>query len=209
MSATRVVPMFPLGGVLFPHAPLPLHVFEPRYRAMVRDLLAGDGEFGVVLIERGHEVGGGDVRFSVGTLARLLQCSRLPDGRYALIAYGTVRIEVRRWLPDDPYPQAVVAVLGDSPPSEDLAASLARAGDALARVHTLAAELDPSFRVPDPSPLASDPTIAVFELCARAPLGALDMQGLLAATGAQQRLDALCTHLDDLTAILRARLEGR
>src|SRR5207248_351228 len=59
--------MFPLGNVLFPHAQLPLHVFEPRYRALAETCLAGDGEFSVVLIERGSEVGGGDTRFSVGT----------------------------------------------------------------------------------------------------------------------------------------------
>ncbi|HEX5095168.1 MAG TPA: LON peptidase substrate-binding domain-containing protein, partial [Acidimicrobiia bacterium] len=57
--------MFPLGTVLFPHALLPLQVFEPRYRVMMRNLLDGEREFGVVLIERGSEVGGGDVRFDV------------------------------------------------------------------------------------------------------------------------------------------------
>ena len=56
------LPMFPLGCVLFPHAHLPLHVFEPRYRTLTRDCLRTDREFGVVLIERGSEVGGGDSR---------------------------------------------------------------------------------------------------------------------------------------------------
>ena len=69
--------MFPLGTVLLPFAHLPLHIFEPRYRALVKDCLAGDGEFGVVLIERGHEVGGGDVRFGVGTVARIVQTAEL------------------------------------------------------------------------------------------------------------------------------------
>ena len=68
--------MFPLGSVLFPHAVLPLHVFEPRYLALVERCLAGDQEFGVVLIERGSEVGGGDVRFSVGTVTRIVQIGR-------------------------------------------------------------------------------------------------------------------------------------
>ena len=62
---TRRLPMFPLGTVLFPYAVLPLHVFEPRYRALTEHCLAGDGCFGVVLIERGSEVGGGDTRFAV------------------------------------------------------------------------------------------------------------------------------------------------
>src|SRR6266508_2601753 len=94
--------MFPLGNVLFPHAQLPLHVFEPRYRALAETCLAGDGEFGVVLIERGSEVGGGDTRFSVGTVARIVAAGRLPDGRYLLATEGTRRLRVREWLPDAP-----------------------------------------------------------------------------------------------------------
>jgi len=87
--------MFPLGTVLFPGALLPLHVFEPRYRAMVRDCVAADHEFGVVLIERGSEVGGGDIRAMVGTVARIVQLAETPDGRYALVAAGTRRIRIR------------------------------------------------------------------------------------------------------------------
>ena len=58
----KPMPMFPLGTVLFPHAALPLHLFEERYRALAEACLRGDGRFGVVLIERGFEVGGGDQR---------------------------------------------------------------------------------------------------------------------------------------------------
>ncbi|HEX4162859.1 MAG TPA: LON peptidase substrate-binding domain-containing protein, partial [Acidimicrobiales bacterium] len=61
MSGTRL-PMFPLSAVLFPQATMPLHVFEPRYRQLMHDCLEGDPRFGVVLIERGSEVGGGDQR---------------------------------------------------------------------------------------------------------------------------------------------------
>ncbi len=68
MAGTRL-PMFPLSAVLFPYASMPLHVFEPRYRALMRDCLAGDPRFGVVLIERGSEVGGGDQRSSRGRAA--------------------------------------------------------------------------------------------------------------------------------------------
>ena len=69
------LPMFPLGTVLFPSVFLPLHVFEPRYQELTRDCLAGDNEFGVVLIERGSEVGGGDARFDVGTVARIIEAA--------------------------------------------------------------------------------------------------------------------------------------
>src|SRR4051812_45485804 len=102
----RRLPMFPLGTVLFPYALLPLHVFEPRYRMMMRGVLRGDQEFGVVLIERGREVGGGDTRFALGTLARVVRATELDDGRYALTAVGVRRLRVDEWLADDPYPQA-------------------------------------------------------------------------------------------------------
>ena len=92
------------GTVLFPRCSLPLHVFEPRYRALVDDCLAGDGEFGVVLIERGSEVGGGDVRTDVGTVAQIVEASELPDGRWALAAVGTRRIRVTRVAAGRPVP---------------------------------------------------------------------------------------------------------
>ena len=63
--------MFPLGTVLVPHQLLPFQVFEPRYRVLVEHCLTTDRRFGVVLIERGSEVGGGDVRFDVGTVAEI------------------------------------------------------------------------------------------------------------------------------------------
>ena len=96
--------MFPLGMVLLPTMVVPIHVFEPRYRQMTKDCLDGEREFGVVLIERGSEVGGGDIRTDTGTLARIADAQELPDGRWGLVAVGTRRIRVSRWLEDDPYP---------------------------------------------------------------------------------------------------------
>ena len=73
MGESQPMPMFPLGTVLFPHALLPLRVFEPRYRLMTQRVLGADSEFGVVLIERGSEVGGGDTRFGIGTIALIVR----------------------------------------------------------------------------------------------------------------------------------------
>src|SRR5262249_13665479 len=107
-SMAKPMPMFPLGTVLFPHAMLPLHLFEERYRALAETCLRGDGRFGVVLIERGFEVGGGDQRFAVGTVARIVEAAQTPDGRYLLSTVGTERFRVRKWLDDDPFPRADV-----------------------------------------------------------------------------------------------------
>src|SRR5258708_4578653 len=109
----KTMPMFPLGTVLFPHAELPLHLFEDRYRALAEECLRGDGRFGVVLIERGFEVGGGDQRFAVGTLARITEAAELPDGRWVIAAVGTQRIRVEEWLAPDPYPLAMVERLAE------------------------------------------------------------------------------------------------
>ncbi len=113
--AGQVMAMFPLGTVLFPYALLPLHVFEARYRLMMHRVLQSDREFGVVLIERGSEVGGGDTRFDVATVARVVQAVELPDGGFALSTVGMRRIRVRRWLDDDPYPRAEVVAFDDNP----------------------------------------------------------------------------------------------
>jgi len=66
-SGPQRLPMFPLSTVVFPHAQLPIHVFEPRYRQLTTDCHAADGRFGIVLIARGPEIGGGDQRMEVAT----------------------------------------------------------------------------------------------------------------------------------------------
>jgi Lon protease-like protein len=196
--------MFPLGSVLFPSLVLPLHVFEPRYRALVEDCLAGDGEFGVVLIERGSEVGGGDVRTDVGTVARILQVERFDDGRFALAAVGTRRIRVRRWLDDDPYPRAEVEDWDDDEvavvPLDDLEVLLRRALALAAELGEAPAPLDVT--------LADDPTMATFQVAALAPIGPADAQAVLATAGADERTVALTGMLTDAIDLLRARLAG-
>ena len=113
------LPMFPLSAVLFPHASMPLHVFEPRYRAMMHDCLAGDARFGIVLIERGSEVGGSDQRSALGTRGVITGAAELPDGRWVLEVQGEALIQVEEWLPDDPYPVALVRAATSVPGAED------------------------------------------------------------------------------------------
>lgn len=206
---TRDLPMFPLGTVLFPFAPLPLHVFEPRYRAMVRDLLAGDGEFGVVLIERGHEVGGGDVRFDHGAVARLMQCRELSDGGYSLAAFGVARLQVLEWLPDDPYPRARVRILELADSSDDVGRLLGETERRLLDLYGAFAQLDPRVSVPESFELHPDPEVAAYELCARAPLGSFDALRLLRCDTAAERLVRLLEMLEEQQLMLRARLEDR
>ena len=199
--------MFPLGSVLFPHMPLPLHVFEERYRALVHDCLAGDRTFGVVLIERGHEVGGGDVRFGVGCTATIAEAEQTPDGRWGLIATGAARFRVDAWLPDDPYPRAEVTVLDDGEWTTDAAIAMQHAIAVFARVLDLAARLGSTV---DTSVLerSVDPVLDHWALIARAPVGALDQLALLGAETPERRLDLLTTQLAEVEAVLASRLGG-
>ncbi len=93
---------------------LPLRIFEERYRVMVRELLASGGEFGVVLIREGPEVGPGAVPFDVGTAARIESWEETDGGRYLITARGTWRFRIRSLLPPRPYPFGEVVPLDDA-----------------------------------------------------------------------------------------------
>ena len=174
MTAVEL-PMFPLGSVLLPSTVIPLHIFEPRYRALARHCVDGDGRLGVVLIERGSEVGGGDVRFDVGTRARIADAVELEDGRWVMAVVGEERVRVRRWLPDDPYPRAEVVPC----PDEGLGEDGMQRGDELERVLRRVvgarAELgEPVAELPDG--LSPDPAVATWQALALSGLGPLDAQ---------------------------------
>jgi Lon protease-like protein len=200
------LPMFPLGTVLVPHEILPLHVFETRYRALVRDCLTGDGEFGIVLIERGNEVGGGDARFDIGCRAAIAQADELPDGRWELVVSGVAPIKVARWLPDDPYPQAEVEAT-DEEWSDAATVALAAARGAFEHVVDLARKLGGQV---DPAvlDLTGNRELDHWALVSRAPVGTLDKHTLLCAPGPERRLGLLREQLDDLAAVLARRLAG-
>jgi Lon protease-like protein len=211
--AVAVMPMFPLGTVLLPGSVLPLHVFEPRYRQLVIDCLAddtGDPEFGVALIERGWEVGGGDERTNVAVVARIVRVEALDGGRYALVTVGTRRVRVNAWLPDDPYPLADV---DDWPDEDPDAVGLAdRAAELTARLRgvlALAVELgELRSDAVDLSSIDDDPLLASYHLAALAPIGPADRYRLLCAPSPAARLELLAGALDDVEAMLRFRLSS-
>jgi Lon protease-like protein len=207
MGDAAVLPMFPLGTVLFPSLVLPLHVFEPRYRRLVQDCLAGEPEFGVVLIERGSEVGGGDVRTHVGTVARIVEAAELPDGRWALTAVGMRRTRVTSWLEDDPYPRAEVQDWEDAPADASLVAAHAEVVVLLRRSLGLQAEMG-GAAAPATVELADDVLLAGYQACALAPIGPLDQQRLLAAPTPGERVATLRLALVDAIELLEAQLAG-
>ena len=181
-AVTRHLPIFPLGSVLMPTQFLPLHIFEPRYRELMRKLTdaGAAGELGVVLIERGHEVGGGDQRVDTGT--------RGPPGRGRAVAGRPVAGGVRR---DRALPggrlaagRSLPAGRGRGPARPDWDPSerrpLAAAEELVREALALAAELGEAA-VPAGFELSDDPGPRAWQLCAVAPLGPLDRQRLLEA----------------------------
>ncbi len=188
-----VVPMFPLGSVLFPAMPLALRVFEERYLKMMGAVLDHETpHFGVVLIERGSEVGGGEARFVYGTLAQILQVEA-PDGPLAVVARGAERFRVLEWLPDDPYPQARVEILesfdSGAVTDEDLSVTEQLVRDTLSSV----AELGGDVTWPSDLELSSDPVEKAWQLAGISPLGPLDHYDFLAS----ENLEALLATVRD------------
>lgn len=113
------IPLFPLRTVLFPGMPLPLQIFEERYKTMTRELLASGGVFGVILIREGSEVGGGALPYPVGTAAAIEESRELPNGRFILTARGRRRFRLVRMLQPRPYPYGEVEMIVDDDGGRD------------------------------------------------------------------------------------------
>ncbi|MGH8908955.1 MAG: LON peptidase substrate-binding domain-containing protein [Egibacteraceae bacterium] len=107
------LPLFPLRMVLFPGRPLPLHIFEPRYRQMLRDCLDGDRRFGLLAIRAGCESGRDAEIFEVGTVAEIEAVEQLPDGRSDIFTRGVQRFRLLRLVPGAPYLRGEVELLDE------------------------------------------------------------------------------------------------
>jgi Lon protease-like protein len=139
-SIPAVIPLFPLPDVvLFPQVALPLHVFEPRYRKMVADALAGDGVIGMTLLRSGwqHDYHGRPPLYERGCAGRIERHESLPDGRSNIVLRGLTRFRIVAEHAGEPYRMATVAPLPDAPgdPAQidaarrDLMAAIGRAAD--------------------------------------------------------------------------------
>lgn len=205
--------MFPLGSVLLPGMALPLRVFEPRYRTMLDDLgRDNDAEFGVVLIERGSEVGGGDERSTVGCVARIVDMERAADGTARLVAVGTDVIEVASWLPDDPYPRAAVRTVDRRAPQD---AHLVELWNTLSDVESDArAIIEMAFEMglaqqPGLPELAEEPWQRIYHLAMVLPLGPLDRHRVLCAADAPTAANQLAEMAAEQVLMIRARYDAR
>jgi hypothetical protein len=194
------MPMFPLGSVLFPYMPLQLRVFEERYLVMLARVLdSSPAEFGIVLIERGQEVGGGERRFSIGTVARITQLEA-PESYLGLVVQGERRIEVTEWMPENPHPLATVRELPDLEWDDSLLPRREQAERLVRRTLSLASEFADQEWSPDVA-LSHDPTAAAWQLAAIAPVGPIDQIALL-------RSDSMAALLDNIIELTEAAAES-
>jgi len=147
--AVRELPLFPLPDVvLFPSRPLPLHIFEFRYRMMMNTILETDRRFGVLMFDPVK----GDIA-SVGCCAEISQFQRLPDDRMKMLTLGQQRFRVLNWVREKPYRVGLVEWMDDDPPETDLR-PLAKDVEALLKdVVKLSAKLtDQTIELPDDIP---------------------------------------------------------
>ena len=200
---SEMLPLFPLGTVLYPGLLLPLHIFEERYRQLVRDLL-DNGEaprFGVVAIREGRETGvtGVSSLYPVGCTAVLRQVQRYPDGRYDIVTAGAQRFRLLGLDDSRPYLQGEVELLPDEagdPAQARLAAHAVRpVFSSYLRALTSVAQPDPDL--PD-APVALSYVIAALMV-----VDLPGKQALLAEPDAVGRLTAERAMLARETGMLR------
>ena len=205
MRAT--LPLFPLGSVLYPGLVLPLHIFEPRYRQLVADLLAGDEprQFGVVAIRRGRETGidGVSALYQTGCTAVVRQVERYDDGRYELITVGAQRFRLVALGDQAPYFRAVVELLPDEPGDEAAAAAAVPAVQHAFRTYLdlLSERGVVQVSLPD---LPEEPMLLSYLVAAAAVVDLPVKQALLDEPDASRRLVAERVLLARETRLLRS-----
>jgi Lon protease-like protein len=204
---SETLPLFPLGMVLYPGLVLPLHIFEERYRQLVRDLLEGPrpGQFGVIAIRKGRETGidGISALHDVGCTATLRQVTKHEDGRYDLVTVGTQRFRLIRVDGSRPYLRGEVQLLDEQTGDEAAAAVAAQVVRAAFRSYLdlLTEQGAADVSVPE---LPDEPVLLSYLVAASMIIDLPDRQALLAEPDAVSRLAAVRALLSRETAMLRS-----
>lgn len=180
---------------------LPLHIFEERYRLMVGRWLDGELDFGVTLIRSGAEVGAPAVPFEVGTLTRLVDVARFPDGRFNLLTEGTQRFRLIELTTQVPYLQGMVETLPEDAPSLDQVADVVANVTGLFRRY-----LDSLFQLAGRQPprnlaIPDRPRDLSYQVASTLQIDRLEKQQLL-------EIDSVEDRLREELAILRAQNEA-
>lgn len=214
----ETLPLFPLGTVLLPGTPLPLHIFEARYRQLTTDLLTDavpDRAFGVIATREGHEPGpeADDPTYAVGCRAVLHQAQQLPDGRFDIVAHGEQRFRLLGI--DDtaaPYLVGRVTTEPDQDPDAEARARLPMLAQAARRAHRDYSEAaepgrgagrDPAERDSAGQHSQDEPDRLAYRLAADCLLSLADRQALLEQRDPAERLRMIRRLLVREAAFLR------
>jgi len=198
--------MFPLDSVLLPGMPMPLRIFEERYLKLLGDLVAQENpEFGVVLIERGSQVGGGDKRMNIGTIASVTDIGT-SEQFYGLESVGTQRFRVNAWLPDDPYPIADIDFLPDLIWEETLMPVRVHLETRVRQLLAFASAFG-DLQYGADVVLSDDPIDACWQLAGILPVGSLDQADLLECRSAEELLSRTYEIVKSADVALRAMMD--
>lgn len=194
MTGKRI-PLFPLEVVLFPGVPLPLHIFEPRYKLMVRQSMEHSQQFGVVLSKR-------ESIAKVGCTAEIIELVKeYPDGRMDILTMGERPFRIVEVFSEKPYREADVEFLPDADEEpEDEDAELLRTYE---RCHELIYGQAPEAEERDES------TALSYQIAADLPLELDRKQSLLELRGERERRSQLLAHLRELLPSLSQRSRMR
>ncbi|CAN5827516.1 LON peptidase substrate-binding domain-containing protein [soil metagenome] len=195
---SQTLPLFPLHVVLFPGRPLPLHIFEPRYRDLLDASLAADRRFGVVAIRYGRaEQGRADV-YSVGTVAEIVRVEGLDDGRSNIVTRGAERFRITELLRDGPYLRAEVELLDEESSDARIAPFVTRL-----RAYLEAYLQDIGAGEPLAGRLPANPAALAWLAACAAELQLSEQQQLLEIDSLAERLQATIRFLRREHSLLR------
>jgi Lon protease-like protein len=201
-----VMPMFPLSTVLLPSMPLSLRIFEERYLKLLGDLIAEENpEFGVVLIEKGPEVGGREKRLPIGTIASVIDIGTL-DQFYGLESIGSQRFRVNAWLPDDPYPMADIDFIPDLIWDGSLMPARVHLETKVRKLLAFASEFG-DLQYGSDTELSDDPMDACWQLAGVLPVGQLDQLDLLNSRSADELISRTYEIVTTLDKALQAMID--
>ncbi|HEX4754638.1 MAG TPA: LON peptidase substrate-binding domain-containing protein [Candidatus Dormibacteraeota bacterium] len=205
------LPLFPLNTVLFPHMPAGLHIFEERYREMIRDCQEQGTSFGVVAIREGIEVGHSAFPFDVGTLAQIHEIETLDDGRFNLVVAGASRFRVDSLSLNRSYLVGTIQYLEDTRGDEAAIPELARrTGSAFATysaaLRNLADDADEPAEAAD---LPDDPELLSYLVAASLNVEVNRRQELLEEDSVSGRLRRCLSALRRETVFLDQMLARR
>lgn len=203
--AIRSLPMFPLGTALLPGSVLPLFLFEPRYRKLYQDIVGTDRRFGVVLIERGRDSGGDDIRFDYGCVAHMVGSATHENGSISIVTVGIQRLRVVHWEEPDPYPIATVEILEDEELPKSALGLMEEARSDLLKLKALFSELGADVGL-EPPELADDSRTALYQMAQLAGLQALDLQRVLEAQSSIRRAEIVRSLIADQVELIRLQL---